>query len=157
MTVDSQTAPTRFSNSRAHGISTKCASTVRSRLSVRTTANRTRFAANKLSTDCPNRLYVFERIPSYRFEGMNDKELTAANRTECEDACLSATDMPCRAVTFDRTTNKCRLSRETRYMNPRGFKMDVNADYMENMCLKRKSTASKPEATSRGHWPLLIL
>jgi len=100
--------------------------------------HRQTMSANKLSTDCPNRLYVFERIPSYRFEGINDKELTANNRTECEDNCLSAVDLPCRSATYDRTTNKCRLSRETRYMNPRGFKSDPNSDYLENMCLKRK-------------------
>lgn len=93
--------------------------------------------ANKLGTECPNRLYVFERIPGYKFEGITDKEVIAANRTECGDQCLSQTEFPCRSATFDKTSNKCWLSRETRYMNPRGFKTDPNADYLENMCLKR--------------------
>ncbi|KAI1289876.1 hypothetical protein HDE_08746 [Halotydeus destructor] len=92
-------------------------------------------SSNKLGTECPNRLYVFERIPHYRFEGLTDKEVPAANRTECEDSCLSATDMPCRSATF--AGGKCHLSRETRYMNPRGFKSETGAEYMENMCLKR--------------------
>ncbi|RWS17091.1 hypothetical protein B4U79_05993 [Dinothrombium tinctorium] len=94
-------------------------------------------SSKKLTTDCSNRLYVFERIPNFRFDGNEDKEVYTKNRTECEDMCLNETETPCRSASFDRTTNKCTLSRETRYMNPRGFKADPNADYVENMCLKR--------------------
>ena len=92
--------------------------------------------ANKISTDCPNRLYVFERIPGYRFDGLADKEVAASNRSECEDSCISSTEFPCRSATFDRVNSKCLLSKETRYMNPTGFKTDPNSDYLENMCLK---------------------
>lgn len=93
------------------------------------------FIATKVSTQCPNRLYVFERIPGYKFEGTEDKEITATNRTECEDKCLNEHSFICKSVTFDRKSNKCRLSKETRYMNPKGFKLDPNSDYLENMCL----------------------
>lgn len=95
-------------------------------------------SANKISTDCPNRLYVFERIPGYRFDGHGDKEVAATNRSECEDNCISSTELPCRSATFDRVNSKCYLSKETRYMSPTGFKTDPNSDYLENMCLKRK-------------------
>lgn len=97
--------------------------------------------SKKISSDCVNRLYVFERIPGYRFEaGSADKEAHASNRSECEDMCLNHTDFPCRSVSFDRMSNKCLLSKETRHMNPHGFKSDPAFDYMENMCLKRMYT-----------------
>ncbi|RWS29725.1 uncharacterized protein B4U80_08834, partial [Leptotrombidium deliense] len=92
-------------------------------------------SSRKLSTDCSNRL-----IPDYRFDGVDDKEVFTKNRTECEDLCLNDTELPCRSASFDRTNNKCTLSRETRYMNSRGFKVDGNSDYVENMCLKSEFT-----------------
>lgn len=92
-----------------------------------------------MTTQCSNRLYVFERIPSYHFEGTDDKEVSAVNRTDCEDKCLNEHAFPCRSASFDRKASKCRLSKETRYMFPKGFKVDPNSDYMENMCLPSKS------------------
>lgn len=101
-----------------------------------------RSIAKKLTTDCSNRLYVFERIPGYRFDGSEDKEVITKNRTECEELCLNENEPPCRSASFDRKSNKCSLSRETRYMNSRGFKVDPNSDYVENMCLKSKLQCS---------------
>lgn len=109
------------------------------------------FSANKITTDCANRMYVFERIPGYKMEGSAtssssgssvtvEKEIMAENRTDCEDACLNEFSFPCRSASYDRASKKCRLSKETRYMNPKNFKSDPNADYMENLCLPSKST-----------------
>lgn len=99
-------------------------------------------SSKRVGSDCPNRLYVFERIPGYRLEGLTDKELSGvSNRSECQDHCLNApADAPCRSLSFDSSTNKCLLHRETRYMTPQGFKQDASFDYMENMCLNRKFT-----------------
>ena len=83
-------------------------------------------------------MYVFERIPGFKYSGADDKEFFTKNRTECEDRCLNESDFPCRSVTFDRTNSKCTVSKETRYISPRGLKADPNTDYMENMCLKSK-------------------
>lgn len=94
--------------------------------------------SKNILTECPNRFYVFERIPGFKMNGLTDKELDVANRTECEDQCLNHTDLPCRSATYFKDTRKCILSRETRYINPTGFKADSSADYMENMCLKSK-------------------
>ena len=95
--------------------------------------------ATKVSTQCANRLYIFERIPGYRFEGIDDKEIQTKNRTECEDQCLNEHTFVCRSVSFNRKTSKCKLSKETRYTNPKAFKVDPNSDYMENMCLPSES------------------
>ena len=94
--------------------------------------------ATKVSTQCANRLYIFERIPGYKFDGNDDKEIETKNRTECEDQCLNEHIFVCRSVSFNRKTNKCKLSKETRYTNPKVFKVDPNSDYMENMCLPSK-------------------
>ncbi len=96
--------------------------------------------ATKVSTQCSNRLYIFERIPSYKFEGTDDKEIQTTNRTECEDKCLNEHSFVCRSITFNRKTSKCKMSKETRYTNPKGFKVDPNCDYMENMCLPSMTT-----------------
>uniref|UniRef100_T1KJA7 ZP domain-containing protein n=1 Tax=Tetranychus urticae TaxID=32264 RepID=T1KJA7_TETUR len=96
----------------------------------------------KLASDCSNRLYTFERIPGFRFEGTKDKEVFTANRTECSDRCLDETDFPCKSASYDRANSKCRLSRETRSSNFRAFTVDSNSDYMENMCLKGSEICS---------------
>ena len=64
---------------------------------------------------------------------------TYSNRSDCEDLCLNNTDLPCRSASFDATSSRCSLSKETRHMNPYAFREDPAADYMENMCLKRES------------------
>ncbi|XP_074601745.1 no mechanoreceptor potential A isoform X2 [Brevipalpus obovatus] len=98
--------------------------------------------SKKLTTDCSNRLYVFERIPGYRFDGTKDKEMIVTNRTECEEKCLEEVEFPCRSVTYEKTTSNCKLSRGTRYTNVRGFVVDSNSEYMENMCLKASELCS---------------
>ncbi|XP_077500029.1 no mechanoreceptor potential A isoform X2 [Amblyomma americanum] len=92
-------------------------------------------SSTKVITECSSRLYVFDRSPGYRMEGAGDKEVYASNRTECEDKCLSEIGLVCRAATYDRAAQLCRLSPETRYMNPKGYKPDSNAEYVENLCL----------------------
>lgn len=100
-------------------------------------------SSKRVGAECPNRLYIFERIPGYRLEGLTDKEiLNVNNRSLCEDHCLNApADAPCRALSYDTSNNKCLLHRETRFMTPQGFKHDQSFDYMENMCLNRKFKA----------------
>lgn len=106
-------------------------------------------SSSKIGSDCANRLYVFERIPGYRFEaGNTDKEVHVNNRSECEDTCLNHTDFPCRSVSFERITNKCLLSKETRHMNPHGFKADSTFEYMENMCLKSVYCLAYPKSVT---------
>ncbi|XP_022646313.1 uncharacterized protein LOC111264099 isoform X3 [Varroa jacobsoni] len=92
-------------------------------------------SSGKLQSECPNRLYVFDRTPGYRFESAGDKEVIASNRTECEDKCLNEILFACRSASYNRQRQTCRLSSETRYMNPRGFRQDLQSDYMENLCL----------------------
>ncbi|KAL1469352.1 hypothetical protein MTO96_005049 [Rhipicephalus appendiculatus] len=92
-------------------------------------------SSSKVITECSSRLYVFDRSPGYRMDGVGDKEVYSSNRTECEDKCLSEVSLVCRSATYDRAAQLCRLSPETRYMNPKGFKPDSNAEYMENLCL----------------------
>ncbi|XP_054162309.1 uncharacterized protein LOC128960262 [Oppia nitens] len=93
----------------------------------------------KVSTQCPNRLYIFERIPGYKLQMSDDKEFTTKNRTECEDKCLNEMTFVCRSASYNRKTSKCRLSTETRYINPQNFKVDPNSDYLENMCIQSGS------------------
>lgn len=99
--------------------------------------NRVCLSSKKIN-ECTNRLYVFERIPGYRLEGQQDKEIHASNRSACEEACLDASDLPCRAASYDAPRNKCWLHKETRYMTPHTFKHDPSFDYLENMCVKSK-------------------
>ncbi|XP_022235712.1 uncharacterized protein LOC106476020, partial [Limulus polyphemus] len=86
----------------------------------------------KLRQECSNRLYVFERTPGFRFDGEGD-EVFAANRAECQDKCLN--DTLCRSATFDSARQLCKLSKQTKQMNPTAYKEDANSDYMENLCL----------------------
>ncbi|XP_035224252.1 uncharacterized protein LOC118196873 isoform X1 [Stegodyphus dumicola] len=98
--------------------------------------------SSKVSTECSNRLYVMERTPGFRFEGSGDRELFAVNRTDCESKCINEESFKCRSCSFDRAGSVCRLSRETRAMNPAGFMTDANSDYMENLCLSGSDLCS---------------
>ncbi|XP_054718178.1 uncharacterized protein LOC129227615 [Uloborus diversus] len=99
--------------------------------------------SSKVSTECSNRLYVMERTPGFRFEGgSGDRELFAVNRTDCESKCINEESFKCRSCSFDRAGSVCRLSRETRAMNPGGFMSDANSDYMENLCLSGSDLCS---------------
>jgi hypothetical protein len=63
--------------------------------------------SSKISTDCANRLYVFERIPGFRLEpAASDKEIAVSNRTECEDLCLNMVSHR----TMDLELRKCVIS-----------------------------------------------
>ncbi|KFM66302.1 hypothetical protein X975_02242, partial [Stegodyphus mimosarum] len=83
-----------------------------------------------------------ERTPGFRFEGSGDRELFAVNRTDCESKCINEESFKCRSCSFDRAGSVCRLSRETRAMNPAGFMTDANSDYMENLCLSGSDLCS---------------
>ncbi|XP_076307530.1 uncharacterized protein LOC143223432 isoform X2 [Tachypleus tridentatus] len=84
--------------------------------------------------ECSNRLYVFERTPGYRFDG-DGNEVFAVNRTECEEKCLNHNSFTCRSATYDRAKQLCKLSKQTKQMNPTRYEEDANSDYMENLCL----------------------
>ncbi|XP_076371603.1 uncharacterized protein LOC143257164 [Tachypleus tridentatus] len=86
----------------------------------------------KLRHECSNRLYVFERTPGFRFDGEGD-EVFAVSRAECQDKCLNNT--LCRSATFDSARQLCKLSKQTKQINPSAYKEDANSDYMENLCL----------------------
>ncbi|XP_076332463.1 uncharacterized protein LOC143237278 [Tachypleus tridentatus] len=95
----------------------------------------------KIRRECSNRLYIFERTPGYRFED-DGEEMFVINRTECQDKCLNEDRFPCRSVTFDRAKQLCKLSKQTKQMNPRAFQEDANSDYMENLCLPESKICS---------------
>ncbi|XP_033229864.1 uncharacterized protein LOC117181378 isoform X2 [Belonocnema kinseyi] len=93
--------------------------------------------SNRIERDCPNRRYVFERHPrkKLKLQLTDVKEVTAANRTECEDRCLNEFSIVCRSATYDANSRSCSLSRFTRRTHPDLLEDDPNSDYLENTCL----------------------
>lgn len=93
--------------------------------------------ASRPERECPSRRYVFERYPRKKLKlPVSDiKEITAANRTDCEDKCLSEFSFVCRSANFDSTLRSCTLSRFTRRTHPELLEDDPNSDYLENTCL----------------------
>ncbi|XP_037812213.1 uncharacterized protein LOC119603977 [Lucilia sericata] len=87
--------------------------------------------------ECPSRSYVFERHPRKKLKlPISDiKEITAANRSDCEDKCLNEFSFVCRSANFDSTMRSCTLSRFTRRTHPELLEDDPNSDYLENTCL----------------------
>ncbi|XP_037928574.1 uncharacterized protein LOC119662987, partial [Teleopsis dalmanni] len=87
--------------------------------------------------ECPSRRYVFERHPRKKLKlPISDiKEITAANRSDCEDKCLNEFSFVCRSANFDSTMRSCTLSRFTRRTHPELMEDDANSDYLENTCL----------------------
>ncbi|XP_016979520.1 uncharacterized protein LOC108044866 isoform X4 [Drosophila rhopaloa] len=87
--------------------------------------------------ECPSRRYVFERHPRKKLKlPISDiKEITAANRSDCEDKCLNEFSFVCRSANFDSTMRSCTLSRFTRRTHPELMEDDPNSDYLENTCL----------------------
>ncbi|XP_046597619.1 uncharacterized protein LOC107217352 isoform X1 [Neodiprion lecontei] len=93
--------------------------------------------SNRIERECPNRRYVFERHPRKKLKlPMTDlKEVSAANRTDCEDRCLNEFSFVCRSATYDAALRSCSLSRFTRRTHPELLEDDPNCDYLENTCL----------------------
>ncbi|KAJ9583138.1 hypothetical protein L9F63_022517, partial [Diploptera punctata] len=64
-----------------------------------------------------------------------ERELTATNRSECEDRCLNEFSFVCRSVSYNGAAHTCSLSRFTRRTHPELLEDDPNSDYLENTCL----------------------
>ncbi|XP_070514918.1 uncharacterized protein Nompa isoform X3 [Cardiocondyla obscurior] len=94
-------------------------------------------ASDRIERECPNRRYVFERHPRKKLKlPLTDiKEVSAANRTDCEDRCLNEFSFVCRSATYDTALRSCSLSRFTRRTHPELLEDDPNSDYLENTCL----------------------
>lgn len=97
-------------------------------------------SASRPDRECPNRRYVFERHPRKKLKlpSIDIKEVTASNRTECEDKCLNEFSFVCRSATFDAGMRMCSLSRYTRRTHPDLLVDDAESDYLENTCLNGK-------------------
>lgn len=106
-------------------------------LRAKSKMNLSTHAAPRPERECPSRRYVFERYPRKKLKlPVSDiKEITAANRSECEDKCLSEFSFVCRSANFDSTLHSCTLSRFTRRTHPELLEDDPNSDYLENTCL----------------------
>ncbi|KAJ8980671.1 hypothetical protein NQ317_013283 [Molorchus minor] len=92
--------------------------------------------SNRPERECPNRRYTFERHPRKKLKLSADfKEMTAANRSECEDKCLNEFSFVCRSATYDAVMRTCTLSRFTRRTHPELLVDDPESEYLENTCL----------------------
>ncbi|XP_014208276.1 uncharacterized protein LOC106639272 [Copidosoma floridanum] len=93
--------------------------------------------SNRIERECPNRRYVFERHSRKKLKlpATDVKEVTAANRTECEDRCLNEFSFVCRSATYDVSMRSCSLSRFTRRTHPELLEDSANSEYLENTCL----------------------
>ncbi|XP_058463291.1 uncharacterized protein LOC131437752 isoform X6 [Malaya genurostris] len=93
--------------------------------------------SNRPDRECPSRRYVFERHPRKKLKlPVSDiKEVTAANRSDCEDKCLNEFSFVCRSANYDSTLRSCSMSRFTRRTHPELLEDDPNSDYLENTCL----------------------
>lgn len=122
-------------------------------------------SASRPERECPSRRYVFERHPrkklklpvsdikevcqylcytciyfllcfsSHQFQLL---QITAANRSDCEDKCLNEFSFVCRSANYDSNLRSCSLSRFTRRTHPELMEDDPNSDYLENTCLNGK-------------------
>ncbi|KAK7863129.1 hypothetical protein R5R35_002011 [Gryllus longicercus] len=94
-------------------------------------------SSSRVERECPNRLYVFERHPRKKLNLLahDMKEVSALNRSDCEDRCLNEYSFVCRSASFDAVQRMCYMSRFTRRTWPSLFKDDPNSDYLENTCL----------------------
>ncbi|XP_039448084.1 uncharacterized protein LOC120427296 [Culex pipiens pallens] len=94
-------------------------------------------SSSRPDRECPSRRYVFERHPRKKLKlPVSDiKEVTAANRSDCEDKCLNEFSFVCRSANYDSTLRSCSMSRFTRRTHPELLEDDPNSDYLENTCL----------------------
>lgn len=93
--------------------------------------------SNRPERECPNRRYIFERHPRKKLKlpSPDMKEVSASNRTDCEDKCLNEFSFVCRSATYDTNMRSCTLSRYTRRTHPELLVDDPESDYLENTCL----------------------
>nr|CAD7601352.1 unnamed protein product [Timema genevievae] len=96
----------------------------------------------KIENECPNRRYVFERhprkalkVPDQDMKLTDMKEVSALNRSDCEDRCLNEFTFVCRSISYNAGARTCLLSRFTRRSHPERFVDDPTSDYLENTCL----------------------
>lgn len=91
---------------------------------------------NRLINDC-HRTYAFDRTANHRLTKV-DIVLNSTSRLDCEEKCLEQINLPCRSISYDATTMKCGLSKETRQSRSDYYKKDANFEYIENLCLPSK-------------------
>ncbi|XP_058789916.1 uncharacterized protein LOC131663486 isoform X2 [Phymastichus coffea] len=97
--------------------------------------------SSRIELECPNRRYVFERHSRKKLKlpAANVKEITAANRTDCEEKCLNEHQFICRSATYDSTLRSCTMSRFTRRTHPELLEDNANSEYLENTCLNAEN------------------
>ncbi|CAG2058845.1 unnamed protein product, partial [Timema podura] len=99
-------------------------------------------SSSRIENECPNRRYVFERhprkalkVPDQDMKLTDMKEVSALNRSDCEDRCLNEFTFVCRSISYNAGARTCLLSRFTRRSHPERFVDDPTSDYLENTCL----------------------
>ena len=102
-------------------------------LSIKSNLTKT---AQLINRNCPDRLYVFEKISQHKMVDEKAKEVEVADKTECENKCLTERFITCRSASYHQSSNKCYLSEFNRHVMPSQFKQDPEFEYLENMCLK---------------------
>lgn len=76
---------------------------------------------------------------SVLFKSFHNLQITAANRSDCEDKCLNEFSFVCRSANYDSNLRSCSLTRYTRRTHPELLEDDPNSDYLENTCLNGKN------------------
>lgn len=97
--------------------------------------------AQHINKQCPNRPFVYERIPNYKLINTDEKnkEIEVVDRIDCQNKCLMEQEFTCRSSSFKLSDRKCFLSTQNRHVVPMEFKEDPEFEYLENMCLKSLS------------------
>ncbi|UXI17912.1 hypothetical protein NH340_JMT03855 [Sarcoptes scabiei] len=112
--------------------------------------NKACLIAQHINKQCPNRPFVYERIPNYKLINTDEKnkEIEVVDRIDCQNKCLMEQEFTCRSSSFKLSDRKCFLSTQNRHVAPMEFKEDPEFEYLENMCLKNEDLC---------RWSILII
>ncbi|XP_076348052.1 uncharacterized protein LOC143245579 [Tachypleus tridentatus] len=97
------------------------------------------------------KLWTFERIIGYEFQGKVEREISGVfNRHDCQDYCLSESTFLCRAANYYYQHRICRLFSENRRSQPKLFHRIAGvAEYLENQCAPEHSTCQFQDFNDR--------
>ena len=84
--------------------------------------------------------WTYTRVPQLEFIGEANEEINnVRDINECRNLCLASSVYQCRSATYDKNSQTCRLTEETRRSAPSDFRIaERGVDYIENECAESK-------------------
>lgn len=99
------------------------------------------------------RLWTFDRVMGAFLDGYLARELKTTNNLDCSAACLLEKSFKCASASYEKSTGRCLLSKESRRTQPQAYR-DVYLNgswvYLENHCREETAVCAYDRKKGKG-------